>query len=88
MNTIEGDSVWETLSFGENKLKNLDKYNQSLLVYNMTHLSRVYPKSTRFDSSNYDPMLAWIHGIQMAALNIQTVCSNFFYKTIHFLTYL
>lgn len=32
---------------------------------------RTYPKGTRFDSSNYDPMLMWSCGIQMAALNFQ-----------------
>jgi len=31
----------------------------------------VYPFGLRFDSSNADPMLAWSHGFQMAAINLQ-----------------
>lgn len=33
---------------------------------------RVYPKATRIDSSNYDPMPAWASGCQLVALNYQT----------------
>ena len=33
---------------------------------------RTYPAGTRIDSSNYDPIPMWNHGIQMVALNIQT----------------
>lgn len=35
-------------------------------------LVRTYPKGTRFDSSNYDPMQMWNCGIQLVALNFQT----------------
>ncbi len=41
-------------------------------AYNSRHLSRIYPRGTRFDSSNYDPMLAWYGGCQIVALNYQT----------------
>ena len=34
--------------------------------------SRIYPKGTRIDSSNYDPCPAWAAGNQMVALNYQT----------------
>ena len=34
---------------------------------------RIYPKGTRFNSSNYKPMIGWIHGAQMVAFNMQ-VC--------------
>lgn len=34
-------------------------------------LIRTYPKASRVDSSNYNPMLSWRHGIQMAAINVQ-----------------
>jgi len=40
--------------------------------YNARHLSRIYPRGTRFDSSNYDPMLVWYAGCQIVALNYQT----------------
>ena len=33
---------------------------------------RTYPGGTRIDSSNYDPIPLWNHGIQMVALNVQT----------------
>lgn len=32
---------------------------------------RIYPKSTRVDSSNYDPLVGWTHGAQMVAFNMQ-----------------
>merc|ERR1712072_1363805 len=35
-------------------------------------LSRTYPKAQRVDSSNYNPLLMWNVGSQMAALNFQT----------------
>lgn len=31
----------------------------------------MYPKGTRVNSSNYDPMDAWTHGAQMVAFNMQ-----------------
>ncbi|XP_055327577.1 1-phosphatidylinositol 4,5-bisphosphate phosphodiesterase epsilon-1-like [Paramacrobiotus metropolitanus] len=33
---------------------------------------RVYPAATRIDSSNFNPISAWILGVQMSALNCQT----------------
>lgn len=41
--------------------------------YNKMQLSRIYPKGTRVDSSNYMPQLFWNAGCQMVALNFQTV---------------
>jgi hypothetical protein len=35
-------------------------------------LSRIYPKGTRVDSSNYDPAPAWAAGNHLVALNYQT----------------
>jgi len=32
---------------------------------------RSYPRGTRFDSSNYDPMPLWACGVQMVSLNFQ-----------------
>ena len=34
--------------------------------------SRIYPKGTRVDSSNYNPAPAWAAGAQLVALNYQT----------------
>ena len=33
---------------------------------------RTYPAGTRIESSNYDPIPLWNHGVHMVALNIQT----------------
>ena len=32
---------------------------------------RIYPYGLRFDSSNYNPIIAWAHGAQMVAANMQ-----------------
>ena len=44
--------------------------NQS---YNKRQLSRIYPKGTRVDSSNYMPQIFWNAGCQLVALNFQTL---------------
>ncbi|CAG01494.1 unnamed protein product, partial [Tetraodon nigroviridis] len=41
--------------------------------YNKLQLSRIYPKGTRVDSSNYNPQLFWNAGCQLVALNFQTI---------------
>uniref|UniRef100_A0A8B9K086 Phosphoinositide phospholipase C n=1 Tax=Astyanax mexicanus TaxID=7994 RepID=A0A8B9K086_ASTMX len=41
--------------------------------YNKKQLSRIYPKGTRVESSNYMPQLFWNVGCQMVALNFQTL---------------
>ena len=43
-----------------------------ILILCYTLFSRIYPKGTRVDSSNYDPIPAWSTGNQMVALNYQT----------------
>ena len=46
-------------------------FNLELLACSERQLVRTYPKGTRFDSSNYDPMQMWNCGIQLVALNFQ-----------------
>jgi hypothetical protein len=62
-------------SYGETKvnknLKNPEVVN-GWIYHNQNHLSRVYPKGTRVDSSNYTPVPAWAAGNQLVALNYQT----------------
>lgn len=41
--------------------------------YNKRQMSRIYPKGTRMDSSNYNPQPFWTVGCQMVALNYQTM---------------
>ncbi|XP_071635789.1 1-phosphatidylinositol 4,5-bisphosphate phosphodiesterase isoform X1 [Temnothorax longispinosus] len=40
--------------------------------YNKRQMSRIYPKGTRADSSNYMPQVFWNAGCQMVSLNFQT----------------
>ena len=57
-------------------LKHLTNKDQSVMQnwgkHNRTHLSRIYPKGLRVDSSNYAPAPAWCAGSQLVALNYQT----------------
>ncbi|XP_043562592.1 1-phosphatidylinositol 4,5-bisphosphate phosphodiesterase gamma-2 [Chiloscyllium plagiosum] len=63
----------EIRSFAENKVDTILKQkSKEFREYNRKQLSRIYPKGQRIDSSNYDPIVLWQHGSQMAALNFQT----------------
>ena len=39
--------------------------------FTQQNLLRIYPKGTRVTSSNYNPLVAWSHGAQMVAFNMQ-----------------
>ncbi|KAH6845414.1 PLC-like phosphodiesterase [Chaetomium sp. MPI-CAGE-AT-0009] len=45
---------------------------RAMYRHNMRHLMRVYPNGGRISSSNFDPLIYWKRGVQMAALNWQT----------------
>ncbi|KAL2119419.1 hypothetical protein VTJ04DRAFT_6380 [Mycothermus thermophilus] len=45
---------------------------RALYRHNMRYLMRVYPDGTRISSNNFDPLIYWKRGVQMAALNWQT----------------
>ncbi|KAH7234645.1 uncharacterized protein BKA55DRAFT_579235 [Fusarium redolens] len=59
-------------SVSERNLQKHTKDNRSLELAETQHLVRVYPDPNRVDSSNFDPLQCWRHGVQMAALNCQT----------------
>ncbi|RBR21142.1 hypothetical protein FVER53590_10659 [Fusarium verticillioides] len=59
-------------SISERNFKKHTKDNCSLELAGTHHLVRVYPDPNRVDSSNFDPLRCWRHGVQMAALNCQT----------------
>ncbi|XP_043519427.1 1-phosphatidylinositol 4,5-bisphosphate phosphodiesterase-like isoform X1 [Frieseomelitta varia] len=60
-------------SFSETAALNYLKTNAVEFVnYNKRQMSRIYPKGTRADSSNYMPQVFWNAGCQMVALNFQT----------------
>ncbi|CAB1331015.1 unnamed protein product [Coregonus sp. 'balchen'] len=54
-------------------LEHLTKSPVEFVEYNKQQLSRIYPKGTRVDSSNYMPQLFWNAGCQLVALNFQTI---------------
>uniref|UniRef100_A0A4X2KMV6 1-phosphatidylinositol 4,5-bisphosphate phosphodiesterase n=1 Tax=Vombatus ursinus TaxID=29139 RepID=A0A4X2KMV6_VOMUR len=51
----------------------LTKSPVQFVDYNKRQMSRIYPKGTRMDSSNYSPQMFWNAGCQMVALNFQTM---------------
>ncbi|XP_028623017.1 1-phosphatidylinositol 4,5-bisphosphate phosphodiesterase beta-2 isoform X4 [Grammomys surdaster] len=51
----------------------LSKASMQFVDYNKRQMSRVYPKGTRMDSSNFMPQMFWNAGCQMVALNFQTM---------------
>ncbi|TFK12110.1 nuclear receptor-binding factor 2 [Platysternon megacephalum] len=68
------DKSFEMSSFVETKgLEQLTKSPMEFVEYNKKQLSRIYPKGTRVDSSNYMPQLFWNAGCQMVALNFQSL---------------
>ncbi|XP_069064007.1 1-phosphatidylinositol 4,5-bisphosphate phosphodiesterase beta-3 [Pleurodeles waltl] len=65
---------FEMSSFVETKgLEQLTKSPLEFVEYNKKQLSRIYPKGTRVDSSNYMPQVFWNAGCQMVALNFQSL---------------
>uniref|UniRef100_T1JJX1 Phosphoinositide phospholipase C n=1 Tax=Strigamia maritima TaxID=126957 RepID=T1JJX1_STRMM len=60
-------SYSETTGLGYLKTQAIEFVN-----YNKRQMSRIYPKGTRADSSNYMPQIFWNAGCQMVSLNFQT----------------
>lgn len=70
----ERNRSYEVSSFGEDKgLSLIRDYAKEFVSYNQRQTSRIYPRGSRFDSSNYNPYLFWPVGCQMVALNYQTL---------------
>ncbi|KAK3147567.1 hypothetical protein QOZ80_3BG0283990 [Eleusine coracana subsp. coracana] len=60
------------LSLSEQELaKVAASHGPNIVRFTHRNLLRIYPKGTRFDSSNYNPFLGWVHGAQMVAFNMQ-----------------
>ncbi|KAK2715952.1 hypothetical protein QYM36_010498 [Artemia franciscana] len=65
---------FEMSSFTERKAESLlTKKLVEFRSYNKRQLSRVYPHALRVKSSNFMPHLFWNAGVQMVALNYQTL---------------
>jgi len=70
----ERNRSFEMSSFPEDKGYNLIRdHPKEFLDYNQRQLSRIYPRGTRFESSNFNPYIFWPVGCQMVALNYQTL---------------
>ncbi|GLT92968.1 hypothetical protein SLE2022_107770 [Rubroshorea leprosula] len=60
------------LSLSEQKLeKAAVTRGKQIVRFTQHNLLRVYPKGMRVDSSNYNPMIGWMHGAQLVAFNMQ-----------------
>lgn len=64
----------DIVSINETKVAELFEGGQGSVLreYNQRNMTRVYPKGTRVDSSNYNPMLGWAAGCQITAINFQS----------------
>uniref|UniRef100_UPI00398E89FE 1-phosphatidylinositol 4,5-bisphosphate phosphodiesterase beta-1 isoform X1 n=1 Tax=Pristiophorus japonicus TaxID=55135 RepID=UPI00398E89FE len=70
----KNNKSFEMSSFVETKaLEQLTKSPVEFVEYNKRQLSRIYPKGTRVDSSNYMPQVFWNAGCHLVALNFQTL---------------
>ncbi|KAI3868928.1 hypothetical protein MKW92_023143 [Papaver armeniacum] len=60
------------LSMSEQELEKAAKtHGKAIVRFTQRNILRVYPKGTRFNSSNYNPLIGWMHGAQMVAFNMQ-----------------
>nr|XP_040136877.1 1-phosphatidylinositol 4,5-bisphosphate phosphodiesterase zeta-1 [Ictidomys tridecemlineatus] len=63
----------ENNSIGETHARKLSKTRAYEFIFHTKNfITRIYPKATRADSSNYNPQEFWNIGCQMVALNFQT----------------
>ncbi|XP_071732758.1 phosphoinositide phospholipase C 2-like [Rutidosis leptorrhynchoides] len=68
---VDPDKV-RRLSLSEQELEKAAKtHGPQIVRFTQKNILRVYPKGIRFDSSNYNPMIGWMHGAQMVAFNMQ-----------------
>ncbi|CAL5189652.1 unnamed protein product [Lathyrus oleraceus] len=73
---VEEDKV-RRLSLSEQALeKAAESLGTDLIRFTQKNFLRIYPKGTRVTSSNYKPMVGWMHGAQMVAFNMQGYGKN------------
>lgn len=73
--TPEAKTFNHIFSFMESSFAKYSKPKEAkkaLDRHNMRYLMRVYPDRTRISSNNFDPLIYWRRGVQMAAMNWQT----------------
>ncbi|KAJ6581272.1 PLC-like phosphodiesterase [Mycena capillaripes] len=69
-------AVEQIFSLSENSANKFIKGGsgiENLIRHTQTHVVRIYPKGTRVNSTNYEPLQYWAAGCQLVALNIQTM---------------
>ncbi|XP_058748203.1 phosphoinositide phospholipase C 2-like isoform X1 [Vicia villosa] len=60
------------ISLSEQQLeKAVITHGKEIVRFTQKNILRVFPKGTRIDSSNYNPLIGWVHGAQMVAFNMQ-----------------
>src|SRR5690606_14824926 len=72
--TPEAKTFNHIFSFMESSFSRFSKPREAkkaLDRHNMRYLMRIYPDRTRITSNNFDPLIYWRRGVQMAALNWQ-----------------
>ncbi|RDA93057.1 hypothetical protein CP533_0726 [Ophiocordyceps camponoti-saundersi (nom. inval.)] len=73
--TAEAKTFNHIFSFMESSFARHSRTKEAKMaldMHNMRFMMRVYPDGMRIASSNYDPLIYWRRGVQMAALNWQT----------------
>ncbi|WKY15760.1 hypothetical protein Q1695_000889 [Nippostrongylus brasiliensis] len=66
-------TCYQVTSLNENAAKKLIKRHPFRCIsHTRDHLIRTYPSAKHYDSSNFNPINCWAHGLQMVALNFQT----------------
>ncbi|XP_015265075.1 PREDICTED: 1-phosphatidylinositol 4,5-bisphosphate phosphodiesterase zeta-1, partial [Gekko japonicus] len=69
----EKQKFYENHSMSEGKARKAAKTQATEFVqHNVRFITRIYPKGTRANSSNYNPQEFWNVGCQLVALNFQT----------------
>ncbi|KAI3801538.1 hypothetical protein L1987_29645 [Smallanthus sonchifolius] len=69
---VEKDKLVRRLSLAEQALeKAAENHGQDVVRFTQKNILRIYPKGTRITSSNYKPLIGWLHGAQMVAFNMQ-----------------
>ncbi|XP_006654000.2 phosphoinositide phospholipase C 2-like [Oryza brachyantha] len=60
------------LSLGEKAYeKAIVTHGAHIIRFTQRNLLRIFPRSTRITSSNYNPLMGWRYGVQMVAANMQ-----------------
>ncbi|GAB4827595.1 1-phosphatidylinositol phosphodiesterase [Ancistrocladus abbreviatus] len=68
---VDPDKV-RRLSLSEQQLEKLAiQHGKDIVRFTQRNMLRIYPKGTCINSSNYNPLIGWMHGAQMVAFNMQ-----------------